>query len=237
MTAALPVTLRDIRAAEARIRGSVRQTPMRADPVLSGLWLKQEYRQDTGAFKLRGATNALLCLSPEQRSRGVVTASTGNHGRALAHAARSAGVRAVVCLSHLVPANKVQAVRDLEAEVRIVGQSQDMAMAEVARAVAQERLADVPPFDHPDIVAGQGTLGLELLSDCLAPSAVLVPLSGGGLAAGVAAAIRALSPATRVIGVEPAGAASMQAALWAGHPVRLDRRNRAPVHEDPRHVR
>lgn len=221
MSAALPVTLHDIRAAEVRIRGRVRRTPMRADPVLAGVWLKQEYRQDTGAFKLRGATNALLCLTPEQISHGVVTASTGNHGRALAHAAQAAGVRAVVCLSQLVPANKVQAVRELGAEVRVVGQSQDMAMDEVARAVAQEGLIEVPPFDHPDVVAGQGTLGLELLSECTAPSAVVVPLSGGGLAAGVAAAVKALSPATRVIGVSMERGAAMAASLAAGHPVEV----------------
>lgn len=190
----LPVTLADIRAAEARIRGRVRHTPLMADPRLSGVLLKQEYRQETGAFKLRGATNAILSLSAAELARGVVTASTGNHGRALAHAARACGARAVVCLSHLVPVNKVQAVRDLGAEVRLIGQSQDEAMAEVARAVAQEGLTEVPPFDHPAVVAGQGTLGLELLADCAAPSSVLIPLSGGGLAAGVAAAIRALSP-------------------------------------------
>lgn len=219
MTGALPVSLDDIRAAELRIRGRVRHTPVLADPVLSGVILKQEYRQDTGAFKLRGATNAVLSLTPEQLSRGVVTASTGNHGRALAHAARAAGARAVVCLSHLVPVNKVQAVRDLGAEVRIVGQSQDEAMVEVARAVAEEGLTEVPPFDHPDVVAGQGTLGLELLADCPAPAAVLIPLSGGGLAAGVAAAFRELSPATRLVGVSMERGAAMAASLAVGHPV------------------
>lgn len=221
MTAALPVTLDDIRAAEARIRGRVRRTPMMADPVLSGVLLKQEYRQDTGAFKLRGATNAVLSLPPEQLSRGVVTASTGNHGRALAHAARAAGGRAVVCLSHLVPANKVQAVRDLGAEVRIIGQSQDEAMTEVARTMAEEGLTEVSPFDHPVVVAGQGTLGLELLSDCPAPSAVLIPLSGGGLAAGVAAAVKALSPSTRIVGITMEHGAAMAASLAAGHPVEV----------------
>jgi threonine dehydratase len=161
----------------------------------------------------------VLSLTPEQLSRGVVTASTGNHGRALAHAARAAGARAVVCLSHLVPVNKVQAVRDLGAEVRIVGQSQDEAMVKVARAVAEEGLTEVPPFDHPDVVAGQGTLGLELLADCPAPAAVLIPLSGGGLAAGVAAAFRELSPATRLVGVSMERGAAMAASLAVGHPV------------------
>ncbi|MGB2893779.1 MAG: pyridoxal-phosphate dependent enzyme, partial [Albidovulum sp.] len=136
--AGLPVTINDIRMAEARIGTLIRRTPMLADPRLPGVRMKQEYRQETGAFKFRGATNAVLALPPEVVARGVVTASTGNHGRALARAAGAAGGRAVVCLSRLVPANKVQAVRDLGAEVRIVGRSQDEAMAEVARAVAEE---------------------------------------------------------------------------------------------------
>lgn len=219
MTAPLAVTLDDIHRAATRIGPHIRQTLMLADPLLQGCLLKLEYRQTTGAFKLRGATNAVLSLTPAQVARGVVTASTGNHGRALAHAARAAGGRAVVCLSHLVPDNKVQAIRDLGAEVRIIGQSQDEAMAEVTRAVAQEGLTEVPPFDHPDVVAGQGTLGLEILADCPAPGVVLIPLSGGGLAAGVAAAIRALSPATRIIGVSMERGAAMAASLAAGHPV------------------
>jgi len=217
----LPVTLGDIRAADARIRAHVKVTPMRADPVLAGVLLKQEYRQHTGAFKLRGATNAVLSLSPDALTRGVVTASTGNHGRALAHAARAAGGRAVVCLSHLVPANKVQAIRDLGAEVRITGQSQDEAMQEVARAVADEGLTEVPPFDHRDVVAGQGTLGLEILADCPIPYAVLIPLSGGGLASGVAMAVRALSPQTRIIGLSMQRGAAMASSLDAGHPVEV----------------
>lgn len=221
MSKPLPVTLGDIRAAEARIRGRVRRTPLQGDPRLKDVLLKQEYRQETGAFKLRGATNAILSLPPDQLARGVVTASTGNHGRALAHAARVEGVRAVVCLSHLVPVNKVQAVRDLGAEVRIAGQSQDEAMAAVLRAVAEEGLTEVPPFDHPAVVAGQGTLGLELLADCPAPSAVLIPLSGGGLAAGVAAAVRALSSSTRLIGVSMQRGAAMAASLAAGQPVEV----------------
>jgi threonine dehydratase len=219
MTMVHPVTVTDIIAAGARIRPHIRHTPIKADPVLRGVVLKQEYHQTTGAFKLRGATNAVLSLSGQAGTRGVVTASTGNHGRALAHAARAAGLRAVVCLSHLVPANKVQAVRDLGAEVRIIGQSQDDAMVEVARIVAEEGLTEVPPFDHPAVVAGQGTLGLEILSDCPDVSTVLVPLSGGGLAAGVAAAITARAPRCRVIGISMERGAAMAASLRAGHPV------------------
>jgi threonine dehydratase len=220
MTGALPVSLDDIRAAELRIRGRVRHTPVLADPVLSGVMLKQEYRQDTGAFKLRGATNAVLSLTPEQLSRGVVTASTGNHGRALAHAARAAGARAVVCLSHLVPVNKVQAVRDLGAEVRIVGQSQDEAMVKVARAVAEEGLTEVPPFDHPDVVAGQGTLGLELLADLPRARCRADPAVGWGACRRCCRSVqRELSPATRLVGVSMERGAAMAASLAVGHPV------------------
>jgi threonine dehydratase len=153
--------------------------------------------------------------------RGVVTASTGNHGRALAHAAQAAGGRAVVCLSHLVPANKIKAIRDLGAEVRIIGQSQDEAMVEVARAVTEDGMIEVPPFDHPAVVAGQGTLGLEILADIPTPAMVLIPLSGGGLAAGVATAIRALSPQTRLIGLSMARGAAMHASLRVGHPIKV----------------
>jgi len=217
----LPVTLGDILAAEARIRPHVRRTPMMADPLLPGVLMKQEYRQDTGAFKLRGATNAVLSLPPEAVAKGVVTASTGNHGRALAHAARAAGGRAVVCLSHLVPANKVQAVRGLGAEVRIIGQSQDEAMVEVARSVAEEGLTEVPPFDHPAVVAGQGTLGLEILADAPEVTTVLVPVSGGGLVSGIAAAIKARAAGCRVIGISMERGAAMAASLGAGHPVEV----------------
>ena len=217
MTAAA-VTLADIHAAAGRIAGRVLRTPMLADPLVPGLFLKQEYRQTTGAFKLRGATNAVLSLTPDDLRHGVVTASTGNHGRALAHAARAAGGRAVVCLSTLVPANKVQAIRDLGAEVRIIGQSQDEAMVEVAREVAKG-MVEVPPFDHAAVIAGQGTLGLEILADLSAPATVLIPVSGGGLATGVATAIRALSPKTRLIGLSMERGAAMAASLQAGHPV------------------
>lgn len=218
----MSVTLDDIRAAASRIAGHVAQTPTVRDDALSDrlghpVWMKCEHRQTTGAFKLRGATNAILSLDPDPLRRGVVTASTGNHGRAVAHAARALGVPATVCLSRLVPANKVRAIRDLGAAVRIVGNSQDEAMAEVARSVRDEGMTEIPPFDHADVVAGQGTIGLEIG----APEAVLVPLSGGGLAAGIAVAVKALSPTTRVIGLTMENGAAMAASLRAGRPVEV----------------
>lgn len=219
----MSVTLDDIRKAAARIDGQVIKTPMVRDDVLSArlgypVWLKCEYRQRTGAFKLRGASNAILSLDRAALAKGVVTASTGNHGRAVAHAARTVGISATVCLSRLVPDNKVRAIRELGAEVRIMGASQDEAMAEVVRAVTEEGMIEIPPFDDPAVVAGQGTIGLEI-AGFVDPQAVLVPLSGGGLAAGIAVAIKALSPATRVIGLTMENGAAMAASLRAGHPV------------------
>ncbi len=220
----LPLRLDDILRAEGRTAGLVQRTPMVRDDLLSDrlrtpVTLKYEHRQTTGAFKLRGASHALLSLPSALRARGVVTASTGNHGRALAHAARAAGVRAVVCLSRLVPENKVAAVRALGAEVRIAGDSQDDAMAEVARSVRAEGLTEIAPFDDLAVIAGQGTLGLEIIDQCPDCRTVLVPLSGGGLAAGVAAAVKARVPSARVIGVSMERGAAMAASLAAGHPV------------------
>jgi threonine dehydratase len=140
----------------------------------------------------------------------------------LAHAAKLEGMRAVICMSRLVPENKLDAIRRLGADIRIVGNSQDDAQKEVDRLVAEEGLVMLPPFDHPDIVAGQGTLGLEIMEQVPDASAVLVPLSGGGLAAGVAAAVKGVSPNTKVIGISMARGAAMKASLDAGRPVQVD---------------
>ncbi|HQU86983.1 MAG TPA: pyridoxal-phosphate dependent enzyme, partial [Denitromonas sp.] len=196
----------DIYRARHRLRGHVLHTQLLHSPSLSDhtggrVHLKLECRQITGSFKLRGATNALLSLDDEARNRGVIAVSTGNHGRALAYAAHQLGVRAVICMSTLVPSNKVEAIRALGAEVHIVGSSQDEAEVEVARLIRDEGLTYLPPFDHADIIAGQGTVGLELLDDLPTLDTVLVPLSGGGLLAGVALALKSASPQIRVIGV------------------------------------
>lgn len=216
--------LADVEAAATRIAGHVVRTPLLASPALTELCgqpvhLKLETRQPVGAFKLRGAVNALLALDEAARERGLVTASTGNHGRALAYAAREAGVPATVCMSALVPANKVEAVRTLGAEIRIVGRSQDDAQAEVERLVAERGLTAIPPFDHPDVVAGQGTIGLELVDDLPGLALVLVPLSGGGLAGGVALAVKGRRPDVRVVGVSMERGAAMAASIAAGRPV------------------
>jgi threonine dehydratase len=156
------------------------------------------------------------------RVRGVVTASTGNHGRALAHAANALGTRATVCLSRLVPNNKIDAIKALRAEVRVVGNSQDDAQKEVARLVREAGLTQVHPFDDPAVIAGQGTLGLEIVEDLPDVALVLVPLSGGGLASGVAAAVKARRLSARVLGVSMERGAAMQASLLASRPVYVD---------------
>ncbi|BCG74947.1 hydroxyectoine utilization dehydratase EutB [Mesorhizobium sp. 113-1-2] len=221
------VTLSDIRAARERIAGKVERTPTVFSQNLSEqlgipVHLKLEHRQTTGSFKLRGATNAVASLSAEEKVRGVVAASTGNHGRALAHAAKLEGMRAVICMSRLVPQNKLDEIRRLGAEVHIAGNSQDDAQEEVERLVAQQGLVMLPPFDHPAIIAGQGTLGLEMIEQVPDAGLVLVQLSGGGLASGIAAAIKGVSPGTKIIGVSMERGAAMKASLDAGRPVLVE---------------
>lgn len=219
--------LAHIEAAAARIAGHVLRTPMVPSPSLTDLTgvpihLKLEHHQTTGSFKLRGATNALLSLTDAERASGVVAASTGNHGRALAHAAAAAGVPCTVCMSRLVPANKVDAIARLGATVRIVGRSQDDAQAEVDRLAAEAGMAALPPFDQPAIIAGQGTIGLEIADELPSVETVIVPLSGGGLISGTAAAIKARRPGARLVGVSMRRGAAMQASLAAGRPVEVE---------------
>ncbi len=221
------VTLHAIETARTRISGFIAQTPLRLSDWLSRkaghpVHLKLEARQPTGSFKLRGAINAVRSLSEKERARGLVTASTGNHGRAVAHAAREAGIRAVICMSALTPANKVEAVRALGAEIRIVGCSQDDAQIEVERLVREQGLTQIPPFDHPDVIAGQGTIGLEIIESLPEVECLLVPLSGGGLAAGVATAVKAMRPKARIVGVSMARGAAMHASLAADRPVAVE---------------
>lgn len=226
MTGSL-VTIADIEKARHALAGKVVRTPIVQSTSLSermGLpvWLKLEHRQTTGSFKLRGAANALSRLSVTEKQRGVVAASTGNHGRALAYAAHLEGIRAIICMSCLVPKNKVDEIRRLGAEIHTIGKSQDDAQVEVDRLVREEDFVMVPPFDNADIIAGQGTLGLEIVEDVPDVDTVLVPLSGGGLASGVAAAIKAMRPAAKIIGISMQNGAAMHVSLKAGKPVLVD---------------
>lgn len=223
----MTIDFADILLARKRIAGRVLRTPQREASPLSArsgapVQIKCEHYQTTGSFKLRGATNAVLALERARRDAGVIAASTGNHGRALAHAAAASGNRAVICMSRLVPANKVRAIEALGAEIRIVGSSQDDAQQEVDRLAADAGMTPIPPFDHADVIAGQGTLGLEMLEDAPRATTLLVPLSGGGLLAGVALAARTLNPAIRIIGVTMERGAAMQASLAAGKPVAVE---------------
>jgi threonine dehydratase len=220
------LALVDVFAARARIRGLVRRTPFAASAALSALAesevrLNLECLQETGSFKLRGATNKLLSLSNDERGRGVIAVSTGNHGRAVAYAARRLGVRAVICLSRLVPEVKVAAIRALGAEVLIGGEGQDDAELAAAGLAEREGLVYVSPFDDPDVIAGQGTIGLELIEDWPEIEVCVVPLSGGGLMGGIALALKAASPAIRMIGVTMDQGPGMHASLAAGRPVEV----------------
>ena len=225
--ASAPPMIDDVRAACLRIGERVRRTPLVSSPSLTArtghpVHLKLEQLQTTGSFKLRGATNAVLSLTPAERARGIVGVSTGNHGRGLAHAAKEAGARCIICMSCLVPENKVAGIKALGAEVRIVGQSQDDAQVEVDRLVAEEGMVMLPPFDHPDVIAGQGTLGLEIMEQKPDTENLVVPLSGGGLIAGVALAAKASKPAIRVIGVTMERGPAMYESLKAGGPVPVE---------------
>ena len=223
------IVLRDLYLARARIAPWVRRTALVAAPSLSSIArtpisLKLETAQDTGAFKLRGATNFIRASGDAVRERGVVTVSTGNHGRAVAHAARRVGARAVVCMSELVPRNKREAIEALGAEIRIVGRSQDEAEVHVQRLVEEENLTFVHPFDDPLVIAGQGTVGLEILEDRPEIDTVIVGLSGGGLICGIALALKAANPRTRVVGVTMDKGAAMVESVRAGHPVEVEER-------------
>ncbi len=221
----MSLVLADILAAARTIAGVAVRTPLVPSPHLSALagqdfLLKLETTQPIGAFKLRGAANAILNL-PDGIA-GVTCCSTGNHGRGVAYAARARGLRAVVCMSSLVPQAKVDGIRALGAEVRIVGRSQDEAHAESRRIAAEEGFVEISPFDDPHVIAGQGTIGLELMQDRPDLDMVLVPLSGGGLAAGVALAVKTIKPSARVIGVSMDRGAAMDASIRAGRPVEVE---------------
>ncbi len=219
------VSLDDIVRARARLQGIARLTPVLSlspDPRWQHLRLKCENLQVAGAFKVRGAYNLMSQLQPETRARGVVTYSSGNHGQAVAWAARRLGVPAVVVMPTTAPGVKVEGARMLGAEVQFAGTTSiDRKLA--AEVIERERgLTMVPPFDDARIVAGQGTVGLEILEQAPDVTTLYVPAGGGGLASGVAAAVKALRPDVKVIGVEPAGAPKMTRSLEAGEPVTID---------------
>lgn len=224
------VSLADIREAAARIRGVARVTPLLDLSLVvpssvagRSLWVKCENLQPGGAFKLRGAYNMLAQLAAAERSRGIITYSSGNHGQSLALAAHLLDARAVIVMPTTAPDVKIAGAKRYGAEVLFEGTTTLQRKAR-AEAEAQARgLTMVPPFDHPWIIAGQGTVGLEIVEQCPDLATVYVQVGGGGLISGVAAAVKRLKPHVRVVGVEPCGAPKMSTSLRAGHPVTLDR--------------
>lgn len=207
------VELADIQAAARTIAAVAVRTPLLPSPWSAQLWLKPENLQPTGAFKVRGATHAVARLPASQRAAGVITESSGNHGLAVAYAARRHRIDCVVVMPEQAAPHKVAAIRALGAEVvRVPAADRTAATATFA---ARRGLALVPPFDHRDVIAGQGTVGLEIVDD-LPVDLVLVPVGGGGLASGVATAVKARRPEAAVIGVEPELAADARESLAAG---------------------
>jgi threonine dehydratase len=213
---------REIADAAQALEGVAVRTPLVwVEPL--GAWLKLENRQPMGAFKIRGAYNAIRKLTPAARQRGVITFSSGNHGQAVAFAAQRFGVRAVIVMPETAPAVKVSGVKHWGGEVVLAGRtSEDRRVAAVAIA-EREGLAVIPPFDHPDIIAGQATVGLEIAADLPDVATVVVPVGGGGLISGVVRGLAAAGSRARVVGVEPVGAPKLTRSLAAGHPVTLER--------------
>lgn len=220
------VSLADIVAARARLNGAIIRTPCPESAALSELtgahiFCKQEFLQRTGSFKERGARNALAQLSPEQVKRGVIAASAGNHALGLSWHGRLLGIPVTVVMPRFAPLVKVGRCRQFGATVVLHGDTYDEARSQADRLAEEHQLTYVHPFDDPKVIAGQGTLAFEILEQVPDAEAVLVPVGGGGLLAGVTTVLHALKPELQVIGIEPANAACFAAGLSAGAPVRV----------------
>ncbi len=221
---ASPITLRDIYWARQAIAPLARRTSLVYSRGLSAyagtnVYLKLENQQETGAFKLRGAANRLLALTLAERQKGVITVSTGNHGRAVAYVAQQLGMRAVICVPDLVLPHKLEAMCALGAEVVIHGHTQDEAETHAIQLQVEQDLTLISAFDDPHIIAGQGTIGLEILEELPQVDSVIVPLSGGGLMGGIALAMKSASTNIRTVGVSQALEPAMALSLQAGAPV------------------
>ena len=217
-------TLAEVMKAQSLIAGLARQTPLVEAKAIGTssrypVLLKLETLQPVGAFKIRGAAHALLALDDQARRRGVVCCSTGNHGRAVAYAANHLVIPATICLSNLVPQSKADAIAALGATVARRGTSQDDAQQEAERLVREKSYTDISPFDHRDVILGQATIALELISERPDLTQIVVPLSGGGLIGGIAVAAKALKRSIRITGVSMEAGAAMHESLKAGHPI------------------
>ena len=234
MSAPSIVSLEEIRAARDLVAGRLVRTPLlavdlppragrpAASTATTRIWLKAENLQRTGSFKPRGVLNTLRHLTPEQKRRGLITISAGNHAQALAYAAAVEGLRALVVMPESASPTKVAATRGYGAEVVLHGTTQQ-ALDKMHDLRESRGLTLVHPYDDPLVIAGQGTVGLEILEDLPEVDLVVVPVGGGGLISGVAAAVKQSRPSARVVGVEPEGAPTVTEALRAGRPVRLER--------------
>jgi len=218
--------LADVRAARDLLAGVVRTTPLEHSRPLSetlgvATWLKCENLQRAGSYKVRGAYVRIARLSPAERGRGVVAASAGNHGQGVALAASMLGAASTVFMPEGAPLPKVAATKGYGATIRFAGDTVDDALVAAQEFAERTGAVLIHPFDHPDIIAGQGTVGLEIIEQCPDAGTVVVGLGGGGLASGVAVAVKAVRPDVQVVGVQAAGAAAYPPSLAAGHPVRL----------------
>jgi threonine dehydratase len=214
-------SLTDIFHAQREIKTTVRRTPTVESPGLTnyarcGVKLKLECLQVTGSFKIRGATNKVLSLSDEEKGRGVITISSGNHGRAVAYVAGKNGIPAVVCVSETVPESKITAIQELGAEVVTAGKTYDEANEHALHLQKERGLTMVHPFDDPLVIAGQGTIGLELMEEMPEIDTVIVPLSGGGLLGGIAIAVKSINPKIQTVGVSMDRGPAMIESIKAG---------------------
>jgi threonine dehydratase len=223
----LPVQPEDVLAARELLRGTISSTPLLHSRVLSErlggpVYLKCENLQRTGSFKVRGAYVRLSRLPDADRARGVVAASAGNHAQGVAFAAASLGIKATVYMAQGAPLPKVEATRGYGADVILVGHGVEDAMAAAREHAAEHGSVYIHPFDHVDVIAGQGTTGLEILEQCPDVRTIAVAIGGGGLASGVSIAAKAHDPGIRIVGVQAASAAPLPPSIAAGHPVRID---------------
>jgi len=226
------VTLAEITEARNRIRGTALYTPMlevpwpapqapQAPKAPQALWLKCESLQPMGAFKIRGAFNMIAQLPRDSLTRGVITYSSGNHGQAVAMAAQKLGAPAVIVMPTTAPQVKIDGCKSYGAEVIMEGTTSLDRQKRAEKEASARGLTIVPPFDHKQIIIGQGTMGLEILEQCPEVGTVFVPVGGGGMASGVAAAIKLSKPSVRIVAVEPVGAPKMTKSLEAGQPITL----------------
>jgi len=221
----MSLSLKDIQSARQRIASCVRRTPLNPSATLSGrlktnVYVKLEMFQKTGSFKVRGAFSKALTLTPEERARGIVAVSGGNHAQAVAYVARALGLRSVVLMPETTPRNYVEATRGYGAEIKFAA-TVGAAFSEVAE-FEREGWVYIHPFDDPLVMAGQGTVGLEILEDVPQVTDIVISIGGGGFAGGVATAVKSLKPAVRIWGVETEGADCMSKSLAAGKVETLD---------------